>query len=117
MVCIYFEKAFDYLLAVCDYTFCCHCYGDLKPGYHPSQSTKIYYTMKSYFALLITLLIVGACSIKQDAGYADAVFINGHIWTGDSTSFEEAIAVSRNTILRVGSTEDKEGHRRQNKGC
>jgi predicted amidohydrolase YtcJ len=61
--------------------------------------------MKFYLTLLTSFLIAGACSTKEDSHHSDAVFINGRIWTGaDSTSFVEAVAVSGDTILQVGST-------------
>src|SRR5258705_9758059 len=63
--------------------------------------------MKFYLTLLTIFLIAGACSTKKDPEHSDAVFINGHIWTGaDATSFAEAIAIRGHWIAQVGSTDE-----------
>ncbi len=44
---------------------------------------------------------------KQLSTHADLILINGRVWTGnENPAFTEAVAISGNTILQTGNTED-----------
>src|SRR4029453_12209466 len=63
-------------------------------------------------AHLTFALVAGACNTappapQQSTAAADLFIVNGHVYTSDdSGTVAEAVAVSGNTILRIGKTEE-----------
>jgi predicted amidohydrolase YtcJ len=62
-------------------------------------------------ALTVTALLVGSSTSRLNTPSADFAFINGSVYTLDTTSSKfEALAVTDGHIVFVGSTEDAKAH-------